>query len=72
VTKRDYQLIASTIFTSRKGYLDAPLSAHVSKASKHLCVTALDNLAISFALQFGQENPRFDRDRFLIACGVPR
>jgi hypothetical protein len=29
-----------------------------------------DVLALDFALWLAQENPRFDRDKFLTACGM--
>lgn len=55
MTRKDYELIARCI----KGAVDA----HGRTAS---IVLAADNLA----MQLRSTNPRFDENRFLVACGV--
>lgn len=64
MTKKDYEAIARTV----RGSLEAisatelPHTASVREAIKH---TAVDLSRI-----FAADNPRFDRARFLKACGV--
>jgi hypothetical protein len=59
MSKRDYLAIATVIL------------AHRRDAANAEALTALDSVATSLADTF-QRNPRFDRDLFLAACGVPR
>jgi hypothetical protein len=59
MTRKDYQLIANSILTARKVQSDIG-EMYVSIA--HLANTLATDLEI--------DNPRFDRARFLAACGV--
>jgi hypothetical protein len=58
MTRKDYQLIADVIKTTRK--VEQGETVLVSVA--HLVNTLATDLKI--------DNPRFDRARFLVACGV--
>lgn len=58
MTRKDYQLIADVIKTARK--VEQGETVLVSVA--HLVNTLATDLEI--------DNPRFDRARFLVACGV--
>ena len=62
MTRKDYVLIADSI----KGAInyEAILNDNKEKAE------ALGFLAIRLSSAFELDNPRFDRDRFLVACGV--
>ena len=59
MTRKDYQMIAESILTARKVQSELG-EMYVSVA--HLANTLATDLEI--------DNPRFDRDRFLKACGV--
>jgi hypothetical protein len=55
MTRKDYQLIAEVLNYSLDAIIDD---------------MALEALASNFADELALDNPRFDRARFLAACGV--
>jgi hypothetical protein len=55
MTRKDYQLIAEILNYSLDAIIDD---------------MALEALASNFADELALDNPRFDRARFLAACGV--
>lgn len=61
--------------TSRKLYrsvarvLDFRIAAE-SKALRPMAVAALERIATELADIFQEDNPRFNRERFLLACNV--
>jgi hypothetical protein len=59
MTRKDYKLIASSILMQLSFYKDLTPEA-----------SAVRELARKLATQLEQENPRFNRDVFLVACGV--
>lgn len=59
MTRRDFELIAHV--------LAFDLEHHCSTVES---VDQLDRLARIFATELATTNPRFDRDRFLAACGL--
>ncbi len=58
MSRKDYEAIAADIARS----MDRTLSPHAE--------AVLRMLARDLAGTFEADNPRFDRDRFLVACGV--
>jgi hypothetical protein len=60
MTRKDYVLLADVINTARKVVIVGEGTTLVSVA--HLANTLATELEI--------DNPRFDRHRFLVACGV--
>jgi hypothetical protein len=58
VTKRHFIMLARNIGMARQTAANADQ------------VRAIDTLACALAYDLKAENPRFDRDRFLTACGV--
>jgi hypothetical protein len=54
MTRKDYVLIADVLADLRETYGDHP---------------AVISAAYRFAAALGRDNPRFDRDRFLVAAG---
>lgn len=61
MTKKDYELIASAINAERY--------STISQGSNQ-ALTALDGLSYVLAGKLAADNQRFDRVRFLAACGV--
>lgn len=59
MTKRDFELIARTFHAQRIRFMMMPEKQ-----------AAIDELAEVFAHELENTNPRFDRERFLKACGV--
>jgi hypothetical protein len=59
MTRKDYELIAEEIATSRKVNL-----------TDGTVLVSVAHIANSLATALQVENPRFDRARFLKACGV--
>lgn len=56
VSKKDYEAIAAIL-------------------ARHTCLPdgyVVDGVAYALALYFAEQSPRFDKDRFLKASGVPR
>ena len=63
MTRKDYVLIAKAIKSSRvSNYLDNP--------NRALYLNGIDNAAHNMADALASDNPRFDRDKFLTACGL--
>lgn len=58
MTRRDFEMIAEVIAERVR------LHEH-----RTLRVTTLHELALDFADRLRATNPRFDRDRFMAACG---
>lgn len=63
MTKKDYILIANAI--KEQWQLSKKHSEHPQHSG-----LAIHNTALRLAYAFKQDNPRFDVDRFLTACGV--
>lgn len=63
MTKKDYELIAKTLNHAREYEGNAP-------DDKKIIITLLDVLADDLSEELAEDNPRFDRNRFLKACGV--
>jgi hypothetical protein len=59
MTRKDYQLIASSVLSTLRCYDNDTLE---NKAIKEL--------AERLSYELGMDNPRFDSNRFLTACGV--
>ena len=59
MTRKDYVMIAKTLKNEQHQF-----------AENEDGYILLNILAHQFANQLEQENPRFDRARFLVACGV--
>jgi hypothetical protein len=55
MTRKDYVMISTILRLSRAPHNDT---------------ATLEELAYSFAENLAVDNPRFDRARFLVACGV--
>lgn len=63
MTRKDYELIASAIKRSHLTELDGHEETIIATAQHK-------TTAFSVARRLEMDNPRFDRDRFLKACGV--
>ncbi len=61
MTKKDYELIARHI---------KAVIGQQAEFDGNYGVSVLVSLARSLATELGEKNPRFDGDRFLVACGV--
>lgn len=59
MTRKDYQLIAHHISRASRGWETGVTPDQVTRY-----------LATELAYALAQENPRFNRERFLTACGV--
>lgn len=67
MTRKDFELIAAALRASQ------PIPKHEAYALDHYELIARDtyvNAANSLADALRTTNPRFDRERFLMACGV--
>jgi hypothetical protein len=62
MTRKDYILLAAAVRRVRDGY--------GTNWNPNL-FRAVDDIAISLGAALLRDNPRFDRVRFLTACGVP-
>lgn len=58
MTRKDYELLAEVIRTSRK------------VTTGETVLVSVEHLANTLATELEIENPRFDRARFLSACGL--
>ena len=63
MTKKDYELIAAVLLANVTGQKELGFER---------IVESLFTVAEELATEFEVENPRFQRQRFLLACGVKR
>ena len=63
MTKKDYEMIADAIAETVDGYADLDTAGTMVRM-------AIRDTALSIANVLESDNPRFDRNRFLVACGV--
>lgn len=66
MTKKDYELIAGAICTVSQNTKDQTINVE-ARAGYWL---ALEQLSRILANEFAADNPRFDRERFMRACGI--
>lgn len=69
MTKKDYEVIAYVI----NGRIEnAKLSLHFGYSDEDIshALNTLSDLADMMAYEFSLDNSKFDRDKFLTACGV--
>ena len=66
MTKKDYELIATTIAT-RLSELETNYTG--TRNTAHNRITELEFLAYDFSIAFKTSNPKFDSDKFVKACG---
>jgi hypothetical protein len=64
MTKKDYELIASII----KDYID--YSYNVEDTDDFIVHDYAERIAYKMAETLASKNPRFDKEKFLKACGV--
>ena len=62
MTRKDYILIAAAIRTA--------LEDIIREANRGVLLPQFETLADAIAKALASDNPRFDRERFLKACGV--
>ena len=63
MTRKDYELIAKAI-------KDVGLFYHVSRLGQPTPETVLWSVAVELAREFGDDNVRFEKQRFLESCEV--
>ena len=66
MTRKDFQLIADVI-SKHIAYWEE--DAHAEELDSLASANALKDIALSLGTEFISVNPRFDRKRFLKACG---
>ena len=65
MTRKDFQLIADVL---NDALTDAREDTRAGRWGGGAASSAINALALNFANELGDLNPRFDRDRFLKAC----
>jgi hypothetical protein len=63
MTRKDYEAIAKAINNVRNDW-GAPNGGLIPTEARH----AMEEIEYALAKVFGQENPRFDKDKFFMAC----
>ncbi len=66
MTRKDYELIAKAL----KSRMDNALGLSAAYRKTISPAEVVGMVACELADELGQDNPRFDRSRFLMACGV--
>lgn len=68
MTRRDFELIANALKAAKPtAHPEGTEAAEIATLAENV---AWRNVALSFADHLSATNPRFDRERFLRACGV--
>lgn len=65
MTKKDYELIAGALWRSHRAK-----SLIGNKVKRLAALQGIELVAIDLAATFANENYKFDRNKFLIACGI--
>lgn len=69
-SQKDYELVASAIKTEVE-HVRRESGDHItSDGQYHYGLTLLECLAGRFADHYGNDNERFDRERFMVAAGL--
>ena len=73
MTRKDYEMIASVLSKHIDYYESEAASANTAGhgLSCASSANALKDLATTFSYELQKTNPRFDKERFLSACGIP-
>ena len=66
MTKKDYLLIAKVLNSFVGRYVGGELTLHRQSST----YPNASNMLEALADELGKENPRFDREKFMRACGV--
>lgn len=69
MTKKDYELIASA-FKKDVDFLNETIEKQVKNRTFKDALSNVRTMANTMATVLEVDNPKFDRDRFLKACGV--
>jgi len=69
LTKKHFIKFAAEIDAERLNALSIILEGPVTQAEQDGRLAALENLANNLCVVFRNENPAFDKSRFLKACG---
>jgi hypothetical protein len=64
MTRKDFVLIAAALKDSR------PVSPMWPASAREAANEVIDRASVRFCNELAATNPRFDRERFLKACGV--
>lgn len=67
MTKKDYELIAGCFRTDIEGWREESGPVYGQEA-----IDALTLNAVRLVNQLEKDNPKFDRDKFLQACGIEK
>lgn len=70
MSKKDYEQIASLLRASRAGVVSGINDAEPGRSFCRGALMATKVFAVGFANMAEEDNERFDRNRFLTACGV--
>jgi hypothetical protein len=65
-TRRTFEKVAA-VLAGERALMGALADEHASRTA----VQAINNVTLSVADAFAQDNPRFDRARFYAAAGIP-
>ena len=68
MTKKDYELIADSISQSMR--IERDMQADNSPTASKEAEAAIQTLAVNLAGKLALDNARFDKSRFLAACGI--
>jgi hypothetical protein len=63
MTRKDFELVAECVAEVVDGYASMETGGTMARMGVH-------DVALTLANRFEEVNPRFDRNRFLVACGV--
>ena len=70
MTKKDYELIAQSLWIARPDWDNTPYEYVMNDIYKTGRLNAWDNTCKTLAQGLEQNNPKFNRSKFLRACGL--
>lgn len=69
MTRKDYEIIAAGI-KSQVDFINSARDFATNPDFIKVAMTTIENTAGNIAFKLGEQNPRFNRDTFLKACGI--
>lgn len=64
MSKKDYEMVAESIRTDYEYFMSTTPTLSTISAS------AVKSVALGLSLAFSQDNPKFNSEKFLKACGI--
>lgn len=70
MTKKDFILIAKVLKTSKKVFSETPNKTELAEKMRKTAIATIEVIEQAFSFELSQNNPKFDKERFIKACEI--